>query len=125
MTSLDKSLPPSWVNNLLNQRRDLGRDDVPEGEEGLCEVGVGELLREVVDEEIGAVRPLHLLPVVRRRRQRHPRTAQGPQTRQLLKDRPGCQSVVSAVPWESGYAEIGPYCHLLAGTRLTWSTEAG
>ncbi len=40
---------------------DLGGDDLPEGGEGLEEVGVGELLREVVDEEVGPLRSLVLL----------------------------------------------------------------
>ncbi len=39
---------------------DLGGDDLPEGGEGLEEVGIGELLREVIDEEVGALRSLVL-----------------------------------------------------------------
>ncbi len=40
---------------------DLGRDDAAEGIEGLEEVRIGELLREVVDEEVGPVGTLVLL----------------------------------------------------------------
>ena len=37
--------------------KDLGGDDGAEGEEGLQQVGIGELWRQVVDEQVGSVRP--------------------------------------------------------------------
>ena len=43
---------------------DLGADDVAEGVEGLEEVGVAELLGQVVDEQVGAVGALKIEELV-------------------------------------------------------------
>ena len=42
--------------------KDLGGDDGAEGDKGLVEVGIGELWRQVVDEQVGSIRSLVRLP---------------------------------------------------------------
>lgn len=73
---------------------DLGGDDVAEGAEGLCEVRVRELLRQVVDEQVGPLRALH-----------HQQPIKDPLKLEAGK---GGASPPSACRWRAGAGRRGP-----------------